>query len=219
MAGENRNRGDPVLSLKVHLALAAALALPIAAAPARADDADTTRQMILNDPAAPVAGNPKGDVTIVAFFDYSCPFCKKSAPALDKLVKTDGAIRLVYKDWPILTDTSVYGAKLALAAKRQGKYGAAHDALMSLRGGGVTEAKMREAVRAAGVDMARLDADLKAHGAEISALIARNAAQAEGLQLQGTPVYLVGPLLVAAALDYDQFKQAVAQARLRSGKS
>ncbi|MFC3694625.1 DsbA family protein [Chenggangzhangella methanolivorans] len=201
------------------LALAAALALPLASPPAWAENADTTRQMILNDPAAPVAGNPKGDVTIVAFLDYNCPFCKKSAPSLEKLVKTDGKIRLVYKDWPILTDASLYGARLALAAKYQGKYGAVHDALMGIPGRKIPEDKMLDAVKASGVDMARLDADLKAHGSEITALIERNKAQAEGLRLAGTPVYLVGPLFVAAALDYEQFKQAVAQARLRGDKS
>jgi protein-disulfide isomerase len=64
----------------------------------RADDADTTRNAILNDPVAPVAGNPKGDLTIVSFFDYNCPFCKKSEPDLERLVKADGNNRLIYKD-------------------------------------------------------------------------------------------------------------------------
>src|SRR5260370_4468765 len=76
---------------------------------------------ILNDPEAPVAGNPMGDVTIVAFLHYNCPFCKRATPDLDKFVQTDGKVRLVYKDWPILTKASVYGAKLALARKYQGK--------------------------------------------------------------------------------------------------
>src|SRR5574337_2173305 len=72
---------------------------------------------ILDDPDAPVGGNPNGDVTIVAFTDYNCPFCKRSEPDLQRIVAKDGKIRLVYKDWPILAESSVFGARLALAAK------------------------------------------------------------------------------------------------------
>ncbi|MEH3116261.1 MAG: DsbA family protein [Methylorubrum populi] len=170
---------------------------------------------ILNDPEAPVSGNPKGDLTIVAFLDYNCPFCKKSHPDLERLVKSDGRIRLVHKDWPILGDASVYGAQLALAAKYQGRYDEVHKALMAIPGRKIPKERMLEAVSASGVDMARLEADRSAHASEIAALLQRNLDQADSLGLQGTPVYLIGPLKVAAALDYDGFKQAVAQARAK----
>ncbi|PZQ16221.1 MAG: disulfide bond formation protein DsbA [Ancylobacter novellus] len=195
------------------LAIAAfSLGAPALAAP----PSDLSREMIVADPAAPVGGAADGDVTIVAFVDYNCGFCKKSAPALDRVVKDDGKIRLVYKDWPILAESSVYGAKLALAAKYQGRYEAAHRALMALKGGGVQPEKMEAAVAAAGVDMARLKADAASHEKEIVALLKRNDAQARGMLFQGTPVYLVGPLRVAASLDYAGFKDAVAQARARN---
>jgi len=173
---------------------------------------------VLNDPDAPVAGNPDGDVAIVAFLDYNCPYCKRTAPDLKRFLSTDGKVRVVYKDWPILAESSVYGARLALAAKLQGKYGAAHDALMGIRGQKVSEASMREAVRAAGVDMAALDRDLNAHGSDIADLLKRNDDQAKVLGLQGTPVYLIGPYIVAAALDYDGFQKAVATFRAHIGK-
>ncbi len=173
---------------------------------------------VLNDPDAPVAGNPDGDVAIVAFLDYNCPYCKRTAPDLKRFLSTDGKVRVVYKDWPILAELSVYGARLALAAKLQGKYGAAHDALMGIRGQKVSEASMREAVRAAGVDMAALDRDLNAHGSDIADLLKRNDDQAKVLGLQGTPVYLIGPYIVAAALDYDGFQKAVATFRAHIGK-
>ncbi|MGA0531914.1 DsbA family protein [Hansschlegelia sp. KR7-227] len=189
--------------------------LALGAAPASADK-DLSREMIVGDPSAPVGGNPKGDVTIVAFVDYNCGFCKRSAPALDKLVKADGKVKLVYKDWPILAESSVVGAKLALAAKYQGKYEVAHAALMSLTGAKVPVDKMSAALTTAGVDMSRLAADAEAHNSEITALLKRNDAQARGMQFQGTPVYLIGPLLVAAALDYAGFKDAVEQARART---
>ena len=93
--------------------LAATLAVRPGAALA---EAKTSLDDILRDPAAPVGGNPEGDVTIVAFTDYNCPFCKKAEPDLERAVREDGNIRLVYKDWPILTQASVHGARLALAA-------------------------------------------------------------------------------------------------------
>ena len=170
---------------------------------------------ILNDPEAPISGNPKGDLTIVAFLDYNCPFCKKAEPDLIRLVKADGRIRLVHKDWPILGDASVYGAQLALAAKYQGRYDEVHRALMGIPGRKIPKERMLEAVAASGVDVARLEEDRKAHQAEIAALLQRNLDQADALGLQGTPVFLIGQLKVAAALDYDGFRQAVAQARAR----
>ena len=172
---------------------------------------------ILDDPDAPVGGNPKGDVTIVAFVDVNCPFCKRSEPDLRRLVETDGEIRVVYKDWPILARSSVTGARLALAAKYQGKYEEAHAALMALHGRS-SDSAMRDAVAAAGVDMTRLDKDLDAHGDVIMDLLRRNGAQADALRLEGTPVYLVGPYLVAAALNYDQFRDVVEKFRSRIGK-
>jgi protein-disulfide isomerase len=196
---------------------ALAIAVLLAAVPQAldAEPAATSREMILADPAAPVGGSPTGDVTIVAFTDYNCGFCKRAAPALDRLVRTDGRIRLVYKDWPILSETSVVGAKLALAAKYQGKYEAAHKALMGLVGAKVPVEKMTAALVSAGVDMTRLKEDGAKRDGEITALLKRNDAQARGMQFAGTPVYLVGPLKVAAALDYDGFRDAVAQARAR----
>jgi protein-disulfide isomerase len=203
-----------LLALMPAVALAPALlslAPPIEEAFAQGVDPNA----ILNDPEVPVSGNPKGDLTIVAFLDYNCPFCKKAEPDLIRLVKADGRIRLVHKDWPILGDASVYGAQLALAAKYQGRYDAVHRALMAIPGRKIPKERMLEAVAASGVDVARLEEDRKAHQAEIAALLQRNLDQADALGLQGTPVFLIGQLKVAAALDYDGFRQAVAQARAR----
>jgi protein-disulfide isomerase len=173
---------------------------------------------ILNDPEAPIGGNPEGDVTVVAFIDYNCPFCKKSDPDLRRLVAADGRIKLIYKDWPILAETSVYGARLALTAKYQGYYETAHTALLALHGKQPSEASMLSAVKTAGVDMTRLDADLNAHGDAISELLKRNAAEADALGLKGTPVFLIGPYLVEAALNYDGFAEVVSKFRAQIGK-
>jgi protein-disulfide isomerase len=191
---------------------AGAATVPLLAAAAHAQQIDV--EAILNDPDAPAGGNPKGDVTIVAFLDYNCPFCKKSAPDLERVVREDGNIRLVYKDWPILTEASVYGARLALAAKYQGAYETVHKALMSIPGRHISEETMLDAVKASGVDMTRLPADLDANGDKISALLKRNMAQADSLGLNGTPVYLVGPFKTTT-LDYAGFQQVVSNTRAR----
>ena len=184
----------------------------------RADEADASREAILNDPQAPTAGNPKGDLTIVVFFDYNCPYCKKSEPELERLVKSDGKIRLVYKDWPILTDASIKGAQWALAAKYQGKYDAVRSALMAIPGSKVSAEQMHQVVANAGVDMDRLDADLNTHADEITALLRRNLAQADSLGLQGTPAYIVGVYKVTMALNYQGFKRVAADARALAAK-
>ncbi|WP_374761586.1 DsbA family protein [Bradyrhizobium betae] len=190
--------------------------------PARADDrpteADVSREAILFDPATPTAGNPKGDLTIVVFFDYNCPYCKQSEPELTRLVKTDGKIRLVYKDWPILTPDSIKGAQWALAAKYQGRYDDAHLAMMAIPGTKIPAARMREAIAKSGVDMDRLDADLQTSGDDITKLLRRNLAQADSLGLQGTPAYIVGDYRVTQALNYEGFKRVAADARARAAK-
>ncbi len=172
--------------------------------------------MILGDPASPVGGNPKGDVTIVAFFDYNCPYCKKTDPVIEKLAQKDGNIRIIYKDLPILAESSVYGAQLALAAKHQGKYAQARRALMGLQAGKSDTSAMRQAVSRAGVNMTRLDKDLKTHGPEIMAYLRRNLEHARSLGLQGVPVYLIGPYKVAAALDEAGYAEVVKDARDRA---
>lgn len=183
---------------------------------ARADDNEVTRDMILNDPDAPVAGNRDGELTIVDFFDYNCPYCKMAAKSLEKIVKADGNIRLVYKDWPILAETSIVGARLALAAKYQDQYLPVHHALMDIPGYGISQEQMLDAVRKTGVDRPRLDADTTAHADDILRLIKRNLNIAEAIGLQGTPGFLVGAYKVNQALNYDGFVKVVADARARA---
>lgn len=179
--------------------------------PARAE-IEVTKEMILNDPAAPVGGNPEGDVTIVNFTDYNCPYCKKVAPVLARVVKEDGKIRHVYKDWPVIRPTSIDGAQLVLAAHRQGRYEQAHTALMGIPGSGIERERMREALRQAGMDMDRLDRDLAEKRDEIDSLIQRNMAQGDALGLTGTPSFLIGPFRMSM-LDYDGFRQVISDAR------
>jgi protein-disulfide isomerase len=183
---------------------------------ARSGNDEITHDMIVNDPDAPVAGNPDGDLTIVDFFDYNCPYCKMAAKSLEKIVRTDGNIRLIYRDWPILAETSIVGARLALAAKYQDRYLPIHHALMDIPGYGIPQEQMLEAVRKTGVDQPRLDADATAHAGDILRLIKRNLNIAEAIGLQGTPGFLVGAYKVNQALNYDGFVKVVADARARA---
>lgn len=208
------NRRHMLLTLAIAAAAPLAMRTSFWSAWAQSVDVDA----ILHDPETPTSGNPKGNLTIVTFFDYNCPFCKRAEPDLERVVREDGNIRLVYKDWPILTKASVYGAQMALAARYQGKYQQVHDALMAIPGMKIPQEQMLAAIKASSVDMSRLDADLKAHAEEITALLQRNVMQADSMGLQGTPVYLVGPFKVAQALDYAGFRKVVAQARAQAKK-
>lgn len=192
----------------------AALAIAVMGGPTFGQDADVSKAMILNDPAAPVSGNPKGNLTIVAFLDYNCPYCKQTAPILERIVKEDGKIRVVYKDWPILRPSSIDGATMALAAKYQGKYHVAHHALMGIPGSGITKEQMRRALQEAKIDMPRLDADMTAKSTEINKLIKRNMAQGDSIGLTGAPAFLVGQYRTST-LDYQGFKDVVAAARAK----
>jgi hypothetical protein len=116
---------------------------------------------ILRDPDVPVSGNPDGDVAVAAFTDYNCPFCKAAVPSLDRLVSEDEGVRLVHKDWPILTNASLFGARLALGARYKGGYDKAHHALMDLPRSRIPQKLMLDSVRASGIDMEALRADLR----------------------------------------------------------
>jgi protein-disulfide isomerase len=167
---------------------------------------------ILRNPGTPPAGAANADVTLVEYFDYNCPFCKKLAPALQGLLKADAGVALVYKDWPILSDVSGYAARLALAAGWQGKYLPAHDTLMAAPRL-ASNAQVDSLLRKAGLDMERLKADAKSHAAEIEALLQRNDTEARALGIHGTPGLLVGRHIINAVYDVPGLEQAAALAR------
>ena len=172
-----------------------------------------TLDSIVNDPDAPTGGNPRGDIAIVAFLDYNCQYCKKSAPELDRAIAADGNIRLVYKDCPVLTEASVYGARMALAAKYQGAYDRVHAALMRVSGKRNPQSFMEEAIQTSSVNMPRLKEDLEKHGEDIDTLIRRNIAQARALGFEGVPNFLIGSLKASGYLDAEAFQSAIQQAR------
>lgn len=149
---------------------------------------------------------------VAAFTDCNCLFCKVAVPSLDRLVAEDEGVRLVHKDWPILTNASLYGPRLALGARYKGGYDTAHHALMAIPGARIAPQRMLESLSASGIDMEALQVDLRRHAEDIDALLIRNAAQATSLGLAGTPSYLIGNLLYNT-LDYAGSRRALANAR------
>jgi protein-disulfide isomerase len=173
---------------------------------------EPSEAQVLRDPDVPVAGNPDGDIAIVEWFDYNCPYCRKLEPELRQVVQDDGKVRLVLKDWPILGPVSVVAARMALACKFQDKYAQAHDALIGVSSK-LTEPRIPELLAAAGIDVDRVKRDLADKAKTIDAILARNNAQAEGLGFRGTPSFIVGKFRVPGVLTMTQFEQVIADAR------
>ena len=192
--------------------MAAAAAMPRSAFAEGDDDKVLTEALVLRDPDVPVAGNAAGDITIVEWFDYQCPYCRKLEPELRQVVQDDGKVRLVLKDWPILGPVSVVAARMALACKFQDKYNEAHDALIGVNSK-LTEPRINELLAGAGIDVDRAKRDLAANAKAIDAILARNNDQATAFGFRGTPSFIVGKFRVPGALTMAQFEQVIADAR------
>jgi protein-disulfide isomerase len=181
------------------------------------DESVLTEALVLRDPEIPVVGNAGGDLTIVEYFDYQCPYCRKVEPELRQVVKDDGKVRLVLKDWPILGPVSVVAARMALAAKYQDKFLQAHEALIGVNSK-LTEPRIRELLAGAGIDVDRLTRDLVTNAKAIDAILARNNDQATAFGFNGTPSFIVGKFRVPGVLTMAQFDQAIADARKAAAK-
>lgn len=176
-----------------------------------------TEALVLRDPDIPVAGNVDGDITIVEYFDYQCPYCRKVAPELRQVVQDDGKVRLVLKDWPVLGEVSVTAARMALASKYQDKYLQAHEALIGVNSK-LTEPRIHELLAGAGIDVDRLNRDLATNAKAIDAILARNNDQAMAFGFNGTPSFIVGKFRVPGVLTMAQFELAIADARKAAAK-
>lgn len=170
----------------------------------------TNRDRLERDPNAPVLGNPDGDVTIVEFFDYNCPYCKRVKPEVQALMASDPNIRLVYREWPILGDGSMFAARAALASRKQGKYEEFHWAMMGLQGR-AEEASVMKVATDIGLDLDQLRADMDAP--EIDEHIQTSIDLTATLGFSGTPSFVIGDALVAGFAETSELEQHVAVAR------
>ena len=170
---------------------------------------------IFNDGYSYVGGNPDGDVTIVEFMDYRCGFCKRAFPAVEELIASDGNIRFIVKEFPILGEASVLGARYAIATHMvhgDEAYKTVHDAMMVMRGD-LNDAALVRISEQAGLDH---DSILNAmDDEEISRIINENHALAQKLMIQGTPSFVIGDQFVRGFLELDQMRAVVADIRER----
>jgi protein-disulfide isomerase len=163
------------------------------------------------DKAVPLAGNAKGDVTVIEFFDYNCGYCHKVAPTVAEKLKEDTNTRWLFIDLPILSPQSKEAAKVALAAAKQGKYFETHLALMTRKGGMVDGQVARDVAKTLGLDLAKLEKDVASP--EIEAAFARNEAWAKKIGVTGTPSFIVGSEMVPGAVDKEELAKLIAAAR------
>jgi protein-disulfide isomerase len=165
---------------------------------------------VFRDPDSPVGGNPGGDVTLVEFFDYNCPYCRMMPPVMAEAEAADPQLRIVYKELPILGPNSVFAAKAALAAHKQGKYVAFHRALFQLRGP-IDEGKVLEAAATVGLDVDRMKTDMK--DAAVDEALEKTGKLAQALQITGTPGFVVGDQLTTGATDLSTLQALIGNAR------
>ncbi len=172
------------------------------------------QDQIFNNPADPVIGNVNGDVTVVEFFDYRCPYCKRVSDALTILVKDDPNVKVVYKEFPILGPGSLVAAKIALAAHRQGRYEPVHAAFMAHKGSFEQE-DLLDLAASVGADRAKLAVDMQ--DPAIQGHLQANDSLAAALGITGTPGFLFGKQLVPGAISLDDMKKLVDAARAQAG--
>lgn len=165
---------------------------------------------VFRDPASPVGGNAQGSVTMAEFFDYNCPYCRQVAPIMAQAAADDPQLRIVYKEFPILGPDSVFAAKAALAANKQGKYAEFHKALYDAKTR-VTETVVLKVAADVGLDVSRLKTDMQLP--EILAAIEQNVTLAQALKINGTPGFVVGDQIFPGATDLATMKSLIEQAR------
>lgn len=162
----------------------------------------------------PVGGNPAGDVVIVEFNDYQCPYCKRSYQAMKSVVAADDKVKIIYKDLPILGEASKIAALAALASVKQGKHLPLHNALMESTGK-LDRGKILEIAASVGIDRAQLEKDME--DPKLRQVIERNLELAAALGVRGTPAFVIGNQFVPGAIDAATLKQLIADARKSQG--
>lgn len=170
---------------------------------------EENRDAIFNDGYSFVGGNPDGDVTIVEFLDYRCSFCKRAFPEVEELIATDGNIRFIVKEFPILGPDSELGSRYAIATKMtegDEAYKKVHDMLMLL-GGPLNEASLARVSKDLDLDHDAIEAQMDDE--EITRIITENRALAQRLQIQGTPTFVMGDNFVRGYVDLDQMQRIV----------
>lgn len=178
-----------------------------------AKSVDANRKALETPYASAWAGNPDGDVTLVVFYDYACGFCRRALPDIEKLLKEDQKLKVVFREFPILSEDSEKAARAALAAAEQGKFKAFHDGLFAM--GRPTAANIDKVQKELGIDSAKSAAAMASEAVQHE--IESNIEVARTLRFTGTPSWVIGDQVLNGAVGYDALKKAVEAAR--SGKA
>jgi protein-disulfide isomerase len=169
---------------------------------------------IFNSPRGVVLGNKDGDVTFVEFFDYNCGYCKRAMTDMLDLMKSDSKLKVVLKEFPVLSQGSVEAAQVAVAVRMQDpggkKYLDFHQRLLGGRGP-ADRARAIAAAKEAGLDVARIEKDLASP--EVRATIEENFKLAESMGMNGTPSYVIGKQVVIGAVGLEGLKEKIGVAR------
>lgn len=218
MRNNTSNHDAPLITVTLTLTVAAWFGLGVASQACRASDVapvpDQTviahREALRNDRESPVLGDAHGDVTIVEFFDYACGYCKAIEPRLESALRSDPHVKLILKEFPILTPESLIATRAALASRRQHKYREFHEALMAYRGPWNEEAIFSTA-KSVGLDIDRLTHDMAAPS--IANEIIENFNLARGLRIFQTPAFVVGDHILTGPSAQIDFPAAIREAR------
>jgi len=170
---------------------------------------------LFHEPNPIVVGNPNGDVTMVEFFDYHCPYCKKVRDELVKLLNEDGKIRFIIKEFPILTPESEMAARAAIAANEQGKYWPFHLALLG--SDDLSEAAIFSIAKQVGIDVDRLKKDML--DPKVQKRLERNMKLADAMQVKATPTFIIGSEPASGAYPVEKLKEMIAAARKKQQAS
>ena len=206
------------LAVAIGLGLAVTVGLKLAQPVGQNIGEISAAQEILQDRLAPRLESPGADVTMIVFTDYQCPACKLADRGMKAAVRADGRVRIVFRDWPIFGARSERSARVALATSPQGIYPVVHSRLMAERRR-LDDAVVREDVEAVGGNWSKIQLELQRQAPEIARQLASNSADAFRLGLDGTPSYLIGPILVRGGMDERGFRRAFAAARAAQRKA
>lgn len=162
-----------------------------------------------NDNNIPNFGDPNAKVIIIEFVDYNCGYCKKSLDAITRLLNSELSLKVSFRDYPILSASSKFAAKAALAAKKQGKYFELHSELLNVKGN-LSEEKILEMAKNIDIDVAKLKIDME--DPEIAVIIQNNENLAKKLNIRGTPTFIINGKLYAGALEFDKLRALIDKA-------
>ncbi len=167
------------------------------------------KELLSSDPNAPTYGNPNADITIVEFFDYNCGYCKRAMTAMQEVLKNDKNLRVVYREFPILSEGSIYASRAALASRAQNKYKIFHEELMSAQQ--LNASSVMQIAKRIGLDVKKLQKDM--NDPDVFEHIQTSRDLADALQFTGTPSFVIGDKLIGGYIPQETIMEIIESLR------